>query len=171
MLVGNAGIVTVMSSLILTFVLPETLASKLYGLLIIVVGLSTLWWAVHSDWVDRSLSKVIDKMLRKYTDLDMNDYAAVPHLKDSFKIIEASVDNNGWMCHRTLQELNLREEGITILGVDRKGSGYYGSPSGVFKLLPGDIITIYGKSEGISSLYNRKKDFYADLEHEKFVEK
>jgi Trk K+ transport system NAD-binding subunit len=110
-------------------------------------------------------------MLRKYTDRDVNDYAAVLHLTDNFKIIEATVDSDGWVCHRTLQELNLREEGITILGVDRKGSGYYGSPSGVFKLLPGDIITIYGKSECISSLYNRKKDFYADLEHEKFVEK
>jgi hypothetical protein len=108
MLIGNAGIVTVMSSLILTLVLPETLASKLYGLLIIVVGLSGLWRVVHSDWVDRSLSKVVDKMLRKYTDRDVNDYAAVLHLTDNFKIIEAAVDHDGWMCQRTLQELNFR---------------------------------------------------------------
>jgi hypothetical protein len=171
MLIGNAGIVTVMSSLILTLVLPETLASKLYGLLIIVVGLSGLWRVVHSDWVDRSLSKVVDKMLRKYTDRDVNDYAAVLHLTDNFKIIEAAVDHDGWMCQRTLQELNLREEGITILGVDRKGVEYFGSPSGAFKLLPDDVVTIYGKADGIESLYNRKKNFYADLEHEKFVEK
>jgi hypothetical protein len=37
--------------------------------------------------------------------------------------------------------------------------------------LPDDVVTIYDKADGIESLYNRKKNFYADLEHEKFVEK
>jgi len=171
MLIGNAGIVTAMSSLILTFVLPESNASRLYGLLIIVSGMFLLWFAIRSSWVNRGLSRVINKMLKKYTDLDIHDYAAVLHLKDDFKVIEANVDSDGWMCHRTLQELNLREEGITILGVHRKGSGYFGSPSGTFKMLPDDVVTIYGKSEGIQSLYNRKKDHYAQLEHDKFVEK
>lgn len=171
MLIGNAGIVTAMSSLILTFVLPESNTSRLYGFLIIVGGLFFLWFAVRSSWVDRGLSKLINKMLQKYTDLEVHDYAAVLHLKDDFKIIEAQVDSDGWMCNRTLQELDLREEGITILGVERAGSGYFGSPSGTFKMLPHDKVTIYGKAEGIESIYNRKKDHYAYLEHQKFVEK
>lgn len=171
MLVGNAGIVTVMSSLILTFILPETIASKLYGLLIIVVGMITLWLAVRSKWVDRGLSRVINKMLRRYTNLAVHDYAAVLHLKDDYTISEAIVDHDGWMCYRTLEKLNLREEGITILGVDRKGKGYFGSPSGSFEMLPGDVVTIYGKSDGVESLFNRKKDFYAQQEHHKFVVK
>lgn len=120
MLIGNAGIVTVMSSLILTFVLPETTASRLYGLLIIVVGLTGLWFAIRSNWVDRGLSRMISSMLRRYTDLQVQDFEAVLHLKNDYKISEANVDSDGWMCNRTLQELNLREEGITILGVYRK---------------------------------------------------
>ncbi|KQC33318.1 potassium transporter TrkA [Nonlabens sp. YIK11] len=169
MLIGNAGIVTVMSSLILTFVLPETTASRLYGLLIIVVGLTGLWFAIRSKWVDRGLSKMISSMLRRYTDLQVQDFEAVLHLKNDYKISEANVDSDGWMCNRTLQELNLREEGITILGVYRKGDNYYGSPSGPFKLQAGDVVTIYGKADGIKSLYQRKKDFYAHLEHERAV--
>ena len=171
MLIGNAGIVTVMSSLILTFVLPETIASKLYGLLIVVVGMIGLWLAVRSKWVDRGLSRVINKMLKRYTKLDVHDFAAVLHLKDDYTISEAVVDHDGWMCNRTLQQLNLREEGITILGVERKGKGYFGSPSGTFEMLPDDVVTVYGKSEGIQSLYSRKKDFYAQQEHRKFVAK
>jgi len=88
MIIGNAGIVTVISSLILTFVLPDTLSSKLYGLLVVVIGMLILWWAVHSDVVDRALSKVINKMLTRYTVLEIQDYAAVLHLKDSYKISE-----------------------------------------------------------------------------------
>ena len=64
MLIGNAGIVTAMSSLILTFVLPETIASRLYGLLIIVIGMLLIWLAVRSKWVNRGLSNIINKMLK-----------------------------------------------------------------------------------------------------------
>ncbi|ARN76799.1 potassium transporter TrkA [Nonlabens spongiae] len=169
MLIGNAGIVTAMSSLILTFVLPETLASRLYGLLIIVAGMGLIFWAIRSKMVDRALSKLINTLLRKYTNLEVHDFAAVLHLKDDYKISEARVDHDGWMCHRTLEELDLRQEGITILGVDRKGHGYFGSPSGSFKILPHDRVTLYGKAEGIQSLYNRKKDHYAFLEHDRMV--
>ncbi|WP_432411272.1 TrkA C-terminal domain-containing protein [Rasiella sp. SM2506] len=169
MLIGNAGIVTVMSSLILTFILPDTMASKLYGLLIVVVGMIILFLAVRSTWVDKGLSRVINKMLKRYTNIEIHDFAAVLHLKDDYTIIEAKVDHDGWMGNRTLEQLNLREEGLTILGVDRKGSGYFGSPSGNFKILPDDVVTIYGKSEGIKSIYNRKKDHYAQQEHNKFV--
>lgn len=169
LLIGNAGIVTAMSSLILTFALPDSNVTRLYGLLIIIVGMILLWFAVKSKWVDRGLSRVINKLLKRYTDLEIHDYASVLRLKDDYSIIEANVDDDGWMCNRTLLELDLREEGITILGVERKNIGYFGSPSGDFKLLPDDTITMYGKSDGIKSLYNRKKDFYAEREHEKFV--
>ena len=61
MLIGNAGIVTTMSTLILAFVLPNTTSSLLYGLLIIVVGIGFVWWAIRSSVVDRWLSKVIGR--------------------------------------------------------------------------------------------------------------
>ncbi|PVW12624.1 TrkA C-terminal domain-containing protein [Marixanthomonas spongiae] len=171
MLVGNAGIVTVMSSLILTFVLPDTLATKLYGLLIVIVGMSIVWWGIKSKWVDRGLSKVINKMLKRYTELEITDFAAVLHLKDDYRISEKKVSEDDWLCNKTLIELNLIEEGIMVLGIDRKDQDYYGSPSGDFKILPNDVITVYGKAEGIQSVYKRKKGYQAEFEHEKYVRK
>lgn len=171
MLVGNAGIVTVMSSLILTFVLPDTLASKLYGLLIVLVGMTIVYWAIKSKWVDRALSKMINRMLQRYTDLEIQDFAAVLHLKDDYKISEKKVSEDDWMCNKTLIELNLREEGITVLGIDREDEDYFGSPSGNFKILPNDIVTSYGKAEGIQSVYKRKKGYRAEFEHEEYVRK
>ena len=171
MLVGNAGIVTVMSSLILTFVLPDTVSSKLYGLGIVIIGLSLVWWAIQSKWVDRVLSKIINRMLKKYTDLDILDYAAVLHLKDDYKISEKKVEEDNWMANKSLKELDLRHEGITILGIDRDHSDYIGSPTGSFEILPEDVITIYGKAEVIKNLYSRKKDFVASMAHQEYVEK
>lgn len=169
MLIGNAGIVTVMSSLILTFVLPNTVSSRLYGLLIVVVGLSFLWWAIQSKWVDKWLSNLISKMLRKYAKLDVLDYAAVLHLKDDFKVSERKISSNDWMANKTLKELKLRNEGITVLGIDRAGREYIGSPTGSFDILPDDVITVYGKAEVIKNIYERKNDYQASVSHDKYV--
>ena len=171
MLVGNAGIVTVMSSLILTFVLPNSVSSKLYGLLVVVLGMGFLWWAVKSKWVDRGLSKVINRMLIKYAHLDVLDYAAVLHLKDDYKVSEKKINKDDWMANKTLRELNLRHEGITVLGIDREGRDYIGSPTGSFDILPNDVVTVYGKAEVIMNIYSRKNDFSASVSHEEFVEK
>lgn len=169
MLVGNAGIVTVMSSLILTFVLPDTLANRLYGLLIIVIGMGIIWWAIKSKWVDRRLSKIINRMLQRYTNLEIKDFAAILHLKDDFRITEKRIAPDDWMANRTLMELNLREEGITVLGINREDADYFGSPSGEFKILPKDVVTLYGKGDGLTNVCNRKKNYRAENEHHEKV--
>lgn len=171
MIIGNAGIVTVMSSLILTFILPETLASKLYGLLTVVVGMILIWLAIRSKWVDRALSALITRMLKKYTDLDIQDFAAILHLKDDFKISEKSIGPDDWMANKTIRTLNLRKEGLIILGIDRDGTDYLGSPNGDALILPDDVITVYGKSVVLMSVFNRKRDFKAEIEHKAFVKK
>lgn len=171
MIIGNAGIVTVMSSLILTFILPETLVSKLYGLSIVVVGMSLIWWAIKSKWVDRALSALIVRMLRRYTDMEIQDFAAVLHLKDDFKVSEKLIGNADWMAHKSLKDLNLREEGLTVLGIDRHGIDYLGSPGGSAVILPKDVVTVYGKSEVIKSVFKRKQNFSAEVEHQTFMKK
>lgn len=171
MLVGNAGIVTVMSSLILTFILPETLASKLYGLLIVVVGVSLVWWAISSQWVDRALSKLINRLLKRYTSIDIQDFAEVLHLKDDYKISELKIDESHWMANKTLRALDLRHEGITVLGIDRIDYDYFGNPTGNFEILPEDVITVYGKSDIIKGLYQRKRDYKGEREHRKSIDK
>ncbi len=171
MLIGNAGIVTVMSSLILTFILPNTLASKLYGLLIVVGGMILVWLGIRSRWVDRALSRIISKMLHKYTSIQILDFAAVLHLKEDYRISEIKIQDDNWMAYKTLQEMQLRHEGITVLGVDRDDLDYLGSPSGEFEILPGDVVTLYGKAFGIRNLAQRKRDYKGTEEHVKSVEK
>ncbi len=171
MLIGNAGIVTVMSSLILTFVLPETLASKLYGLIIVIVGMVLIWFAINSKWIDKALSNMINRMLKRYTDIEVQDYAAILHLKDDFKISEKLISEDDWMANKTLKDLNLRSEGLIVLGIDRHGIDYLGSPNGNAIILDKDVITVYGKAEVLKSIFERKKNYKAEREHQAFVKK
>ena len=69
MLVGNAGIVTGMASLILTFLHQGNGGGLGFPLklAVLIVGVTALWLLAASPWVDRHLSNLIELMLRRYT--------------------------------------------------------------------------------------------------------
>ena len=69
MIVGNAGLVSAMSTLILTFVGKSSGTGTMVKVGVLVVGLAVLWLLARSEWVDRHLSRVIDRALRRYTRL------------------------------------------------------------------------------------------------------
>ena len=75
------------------------------------------------------------------------------------------------MANKSLPELRLRDEGITVLGVDSKRKEYFGSPIGIFTIEPEDVITIYGKAHVIKNIYKRQRDFSGEREHFDFVKK
>lgn len=166
MLVGNAGIVTTMSTLILTFVLPHDRVSLLYGLLVIVVGFSGLWWAIQSDVVNNWLSKIISKMLKKYTDIDVQDYAAILHLHDHYQITNYRVEEDSPVRDKTLQELRLIQLGITVLGIQKKSGEYEGSPDGESKIYFGDLLTLYGQAKQFKHLRSDSKEEERVMEEE-----
>ena len=51
---------------------------------------------------------MITSMLKRYTDIEIQDYAAILHLKDDFKVSEKLIAEADWMANKTLKELNLR---------------------------------------------------------------
>ncbi|GGZ46964.1 cation:proton antiporter regulatory subunit [Mesonia mobilis] len=170
MLIGNAGIITTLSSLMLTFLLPNNRSSLVYSLIFIVVALSALWFAIKSKVVDRWLSKMIDRALKKYTNIDVKDYAAILHLSGEYQISELRVRKTSWLAGKTLLELDLKSEGINVLGIQQKKGEYIGAPGGDDVINAGDVITMYGKAEIFKNIDARDDDFLGDWNHQKIVE-
>ncbi len=170
MLIGNAGIITTLSSLMLTFLLPNNRSSLVYSLIFIVVALSALWFAIKSKVVDRWLSKMIDRALKKYTNIDVKDYAAILHLSGEYQISELRVRKTSWLAGKTLLELDLKSEGINVLGIQQKEGEYIGAPGGDDVINAGDVITMYGKAEIFKNIDARDDDFLGDWNHQKIVE-
>jgi hypothetical protein len=170
MLIGNAGIITTLSSLMLTFLLPNNRSSLVYSLIFIVVALSALWFAIKSKVVDRWLSKMIDRALKKYTNIDVKDYAAILHLSGEYQISELRVRKTSWLAGKTLLELDLKSEGINVLGIQQKEGEYIGAPGGDDVINAGDVITMYGKAEIFKNINARDDDFLGDWNHQKIVE-
>jgi hypothetical protein len=152
MLLGNAGLVTVISSLVISFGGAEQTGSPLIRLGLLIGGLTLLWVVAVSRWVDRRLSSIIKWALRKWTDIDVRDYANLLHLSAGFGVAEAKLSPGHWMTGKTLTELDLKEYGILILGIQRASGEYEGAPHGETRIEVGDTLVVYGRGKEVVSV-------------------
>ncbi len=160
MLTGNAGIVATIGTLAATTsrtVALRTTGGGLplwitYTLIIAAVGL--VLWIMGLRPVDRALSRVIRRGLRRYTDLEVRDYEALLEIHGGYSISELLVRPNDWLADKTLAELRPNDEGILVLGVQRDGD-YLGAPTGTLQVLPGDSLLVYGPQQRIVDLDER----------------
>jgi len=166
MLLGNAGIITAISSLILTFINLGSNNSIGIKLALLVLGLVLLWVVGTSRWVDRHLSTVISWALDRYTRLEVHDFASLLDLAGDYRVTEHHVKPESWMAHKRLNELKLRDEGISILGLTHEGGKYLGVPKGETEIMPGDTLILYGRSSALENLNKRIRGDLGNREHE-----
>lgn len=169
MLMGNAGIVTAVSSLILTFVGPREAEALSAKLLLLFGGLAILLFFANSAWVDRHLSRIIDRLLRRYTRLDVRDYASLMHLAGDYRLVELHVGADDWLANRTLKDAELRDEGLVVLGIRRDDGTYIGGPKGDSLIRPDDTLLVYGRIASVEELDCRSNDYSGDAQHRRKV--
>jgi hypothetical protein len=169
-LVGNAGIVAAMSSLILTFVQRGDATSLGLRVVLLIAGIATLWGFASSHWVDRWLSRIIDRLLKRYTRLNITDYASLLHLTGEYRLAELKIKPGDWLDRRQLRNSRLRDEGVNVLGIRRPNGTYIGNPIGETTLQRGDSLVLYGRIEAIDELDKRKAGDRGDEEHKEAVQ-
>lgn len=169
MLLGNAGLVTAVSTLILGFIGRSHQSSLLARAGVLAAGLAVLFFIVRSQWVDRHLSRIIDLALRRYTDLDVKDYGTLMQLVGDYRVVDFSVGEQHWMAGRTLAELRLRDEGIVVLGLRMPDGSYLGVPDGDSRVPAGVSLVIYGRRGSIKSLSQRTSATVAAIKHREGV--
>lgn len=170
MLLGNAGIVSAVSSLILTFVRPEA-DSPGWPLRVLILGgaIAALWALASSATLDRWLARGVGWGLRRWTRLDTRDYASLLHLADDYQVQELEVEAHDWLADRDLQELALAEEGVLVLGVQRSDGRYVGAPTRSTRIRAGDVLLLYGRDAALCELDERRSGASGDREHDEAV--
>ncbi len=169
MFLGNAGIITTISSVIFSFISLEQSGFLSTEVLVLISGLSLLLILSQSDWVDRKLSDVIDRALSQYTYLDVKDYYSLLHLSDDYRVSEIRVEEQNWLMNKNLEELDLAAEGVIVLGVKRGNGKYVGAPIGKTIIRKQDILILYGRIKLLEELEKRKEGSSGDREHENAV--
>jgi hypothetical protein len=164
-LIGNAGIVAAMSSLILTFVRSEGDVSPALKIVLLLGEILVLWGFASSQWVDRRLSHLIEIMLKRYTRLNITDCASLLHLTGEYRLAELKIKRGDWLDGRQLKHSRLRDEGVNVLGIRRLDGTYIGNPVGESELKRGDSLVLYGRIDAIESLDCREAGLLGDEEH------
>ena len=170
MIVRSAGIVTIIVSLILSFVGTEAQGTKLVRLLWLLGGVAVLWALSVSRWVDRGLSRVMRWALNRWTDLDVRDYVGLLHLSGEYLVREMQVQEGDWLEGRPLRECELDREGIAVLGIVRRDGNYVGAPKADTEVEAGDTVILYGREGVLHQLDERQAGAGGDREHAEAVD-
>ena len=184
MLLGNAGIVTTVGTLLagLTNVRgEEKLVPGADGVLTIVqidpsfglyqrlgllfAGIIGLWAVSSSKYLERLINRATVRLLRKYTSLEVRDYANLMHLSGAYGINELAVEKGDWLADKPLSQLKLTHEGVVVLGVQRGDGSYLGAPEAATTAHVGDTMIVYGRVERLKELDGRRADRAGVLKH------
>lgn len=170
MLLGNLGIGAVVATLMVAFMQATRLEFSLAHLGLLSAGLLSLWTAASSQWVERRLNRLIAWTLRRWARLEVRDYVAVLQLQDGYVVSELRVERGDWLAGKNLVELRLPNEGVLVLGIQRPGVTYVGTPTGDTVIEPGDTIIVYGRVDRVQEIDQRRRGARGDAAHEEAVE-
>lgn len=171
MLLGNAGVVTAVSSLIVSFVNTQGSTTLFWQVALLVSGIIALWLLANSSLVDRNISNIISSILKRYSTITVHDFPKLLHLAGEYQISELYINDGHWLLGKNISNCKLRDEGIILLGITRTSGDYIGVPDGDTTIEDGDTLLVYGRAETIGKLDDRKDNSTGDREHTKLISK
>lgn len=170
MLMGSAGLTTALATLVLTFI-SSTGDTILFGgfviskiavtLTLIICTLIILLALTRTKWFDKILRGMLKRPLKKLKQkVNLYDYETILGLSKGYGIVSFKIHSKHWMANKKIDTLNLKDEGVVIMGVEREIHGheeYFGAPTGGFVLHSLDKIVVYARETIAASLSKREK--------------
>lgn len=166
MIVGNAGIVSAIASLMLSFAAVTEAREGITRILGLGAGVAALLAAARSAWVERVMDRGMRWALSRWTRLWAVDYTELLNLSGRYRVYELKVDEGDWVEGRRLGALDLFEEGIVVLGIHRSDGSYVGVPRGETEIEAGDRLVLYGRRDDLMELDERRRGAAGDEAHQ-----
>lgn len=168
MLLGGAGLVATIAALVIGFA-NASQAQAYTRLATLVVALGGLVLISRTRWFNRALSPLLARLVNRYTELEARDYAELLHLGGVWGVGQVAVREDGWLACERIDELDLRSEGVAVLGIERADGTYLGTPSFDTKVRPGDILLLYARERRLQELEGRPGGAMGDGAHAEAV--
>jgi hypothetical protein len=152
MLIGNAGLVTAVSTFVLSFTSTGTATEALQRGLILAAGLGVLAYLALSDRVDRYLSWLIEAVLDRVVGFQVRDMHTILNLGGGYMVTRMEVDPESWLAGKTLKTLNLPAKGLIVLAIERPDGTTDYAPGADDCVPSGGCVIVYGPEAQIVSL-------------------
>jgi hypothetical protein len=169
MILRSAGLMTIVISLILSFANTDGETGRLFRLIWLMGGAFILVALSQSRLVDRYTGNLMERFLRRWTNIDTRDYAKLLRLSKNYTVTKHQVQEEDWIAGKTLQECRLTEEGVTVLGIYRESGDYVGAPRGTTEIYPDDTLLLYGRSKTLKDLDVRQAGASGEKAHQEAV--
>lgn len=165
MMLGNAGVVTIVATLFFSFVDTAGTSEIVLRLGILSAGLIAIGLLARSKLFERWMTRLIVASLQRWTDLDVRDMVNLLQLTSDYAINEIQVQPGDWMADRPLSDLHLPEEGVLVLGIQCADGTFVGAPRGGTVVHPYDMLVLYGRSAVLTDLDHRPGGVVGDQAH------
>jgi len=153
---GNAGTVTAIGSLVLTFGGTETVETiQRSGIL--VGGTIVLLVSVHTSVADRLIAAATRAAMRRFTELDTTDFASLLRFDSDYAVTELTAHEGEWLVGKRLADLHLTSEGVVVLGIHRIDGPFLGTPTGNTSIGAEDQVLAYGRAPVLRELATRNQ--------------
>lgn len=170
MLIGNIGVVSFISSIIIS-VLTVQLTVDFYVILSIVgAGLILLFVLTKSRLIELFFTKIVQRLLKRWTKIFVNDYDSLLNLSAEFEVTKFTIPDQSWFTNRMVRDLKLTEEGVLILAIRRTDGYFIGTPKSTTVLYEGDQVIMYGRESLLRTIVTRQPGEAGDADHEHEVE-
>ncbi len=152
MLLGNAGLVTAISTFVVSFMTTGTATEATQRALVLALGLGALAWAAWSDAVDRYLMRGIERFLNRVAGFQVRDMHTLLNLGSGYTVSRVQVDPESWLAGETLRSLGLPADGLIVLAIEHPGGDVDYAPGAGDCVPAGGHMIVYGPQEQIAAL-------------------
>lgn len=169
MTIGNAGFVTIIASLVLSFSGASGSGDALARLGLILVVLTALTYLTKRPFFEDRVTSWLRRVLNRYSDLELRDFHHMMQLSGDYAVVELAVQEGDWLAGKTLADMELPEEGVLVLAVLEPDGSFVGAPRGHHVVHPGASLTLYGRTAVVADLDQRPDSPRGDRAHRQAV--
>jgi len=147
MVLGNAGLVSIIATLIGSFAKLRRLSEIPVNLILLALGIYLIYWLASRQGLMRRWGKWIEKRIAKSKVLEENKIEEVLHLG----IAELRIKETSPVANQSLADSDLSRKDILVLAIER-GGGIIPTPKGSDNIQIADDLICYGKLANIRKM-------------------
>ncbi|MEA3489064.1 MAG: TrkA C-terminal domain-containing protein [Candidatus Omnitrophota bacterium] len=155
MILGNAGIVSIITTLMLSFFRGGGITPVLINITIILLAILLLIKISLNKEITRKLTKKIQEKLIKSSTFTKRPVEEILRLAEGYGVAEVTVKEECLDIGKTLFETSFRKNDIIILAIER-GTRVLPAPGASDRLLLNDTLICYGKLENVAKIIGKK---------------